>query len=57
MKSIHPTGQISSCLEAFYKEIPTDENLCAEGDKRPGGFSYMNLEKVIKKVLLKQNQT
>jgi len=29
----------------------------AEEDTRPGGFSYMNLEKVIKEVLLKQNQT
>jgi len=29
----------------------------AEEDTRPGGCSYMNLEKVIKKVLLKQNQT
>jgi len=29
----------------------------AAEDTRPGGCSYMNLEKVIKEVLLKQNQT
>jgi len=29
----------------------------AEEDTRAGGCSYMNLEKVIKEVLLKQNQT
>ncbi|CAK8533440.1 unnamed protein product [Lathyrus sativus] len=28
-----------------------------EEDTRPGGFSYMNLEKVIKEVMLKQNHT
>jgi hypothetical protein len=28
-----------------------------EEDTRPGGGSYMNLDKVIKEVLLKQNQT